>query len=49
MLINNTQETGSSLLRPESQLEKKNSALAMMKINYDETYDVIAVKLFQNV
>ena len=42
-------------LRPESQLETKNSALAMMKLwwnddeTYDETYDVIPVKLFQNV
>ena len=46
-------------LRPESQLETKNSALAMMKLwwnddeiydeIYDETYDVIAVKLFQKV
>ena len=45
----------SYILRPESQLETKNSALAMMKLwwnddeTYDETYDVIPVKLFQNV
>ena len=44
-----------SKLRPESQLETKNSALAMMKLwwnddeTYDEIYDVIPVKLFQNV
>ena len=34
-------------LHPESQLEKKIQLLLWW--NYDETYDIIAMKLFQNV
>ena len=40
-----------TLLHPESQSTKKNSANLWWNYDeiYDETYDVIAVKLFQNV